>query len=193
MFERRKIINPWEGKITPFKIAGNVHFVGKIGFRGYASKLDLHMSKKCCTFAAHFPFLENMSENNIHIDLQNVPESPVSLLMRGMAGVIQEKDAEMYQLKHERDYYKEQTQSLPQTSIIADGKQNEMIAALNVLYEYGMVTCSKKEFMQRMADALGVSGMAANYAKALYNIKTTYKYDEIFEKLNEVALEEKKK
>ena len=28
MFERRKITNPWEGKMQPFKIVGNVYFVG---------------------------------------------------------------------------------------------------------------------------------------------------------------------
>lgn len=28
MFERRKIVNPWEGKIVPFRIIGNVYFVG---------------------------------------------------------------------------------------------------------------------------------------------------------------------
>lgn len=28
MFERRKIINPWEGKMEPFRIIGNVYFVG---------------------------------------------------------------------------------------------------------------------------------------------------------------------
>lgn len=28
MFERRKISNPWEGKMEPFKIVGNVYFVG---------------------------------------------------------------------------------------------------------------------------------------------------------------------
>ena len=28
MFERRKIANPWEGKIEPFKIIGGVYFVG---------------------------------------------------------------------------------------------------------------------------------------------------------------------
>ena len=27
MFERRKIENPWEGRIEPFKIIGNVYFV----------------------------------------------------------------------------------------------------------------------------------------------------------------------
>ena len=28
MFERRKINQPWEGKMTPFKIIGNVYFIG---------------------------------------------------------------------------------------------------------------------------------------------------------------------
>ena len=28
MFERRKITNPWEGKMNPFRIIGNVYFVG---------------------------------------------------------------------------------------------------------------------------------------------------------------------
>ncbi len=28
MFERKKIHQPWEGKITPFKIIGNVYFIG---------------------------------------------------------------------------------------------------------------------------------------------------------------------
>ena len=133
-----------------------------------------------------------MSEKNIHIDPQNVPESPVSLLMRGMAGVIQEKDAEMYQLRQEREYYKEQLQSLPQKSIIADGKQNEVIAALNVLYEYGMVACTKKEFMQRMADALGCLSIA-DYSRPLNKIKQAYKYEELFDKLKETALKERDK
>ena len=28
MFERREIVNPWEGKMEPFRIIGNVYFVG---------------------------------------------------------------------------------------------------------------------------------------------------------------------
>ena len=28
MFQRREIVNPWEGKIEPFKIIGNVYFCG---------------------------------------------------------------------------------------------------------------------------------------------------------------------
>ena len=40
--------------------------------------------------------------------------------------------------------------------------------------------------MQRMAVACGCESIA-NYPKALYNIKNTYKYDEIFKNLAEVA------
>lgn len=80
------------------------------------------------------------------------------------------------------------------SNIVADGKQNELIAIFNVIYEAGMVTnCSKAEFIKRIADAMGAPGMAAHFSKALYNIKLTYKYDEIFTKLNEAALIEKKK
>ena len=28
MFERREIVNPWEGKMPPFRIVGNVYFIG---------------------------------------------------------------------------------------------------------------------------------------------------------------------
>lgn len=38
MFERRKITNPWEGKIQPFKIIGNVYFVGT--FQGSCHLID---------------------------------------------------------------------------------------------------------------------------------------------------------
>ena len=38
MFERRKIQLPWEGKIEPFKIIGNVYFVGT--FQGSAHIID---------------------------------------------------------------------------------------------------------------------------------------------------------
>ena len=121
-----------------------------------------------------------------------VPESPATLLMRSMAGMMHERDVEMLQLKQERDYYKEQVQALPQTSIVADGKQNEIIAALNVLYEYGVATCTKKEFMQRMAGAFGAPSIA-DYSRLLNKVKQTYKYEELFDKLKETALSERYK
>ena len=77
--------------------------------------------------------------------------------------------------------------------IVADGKQKELVAVLNVIYEAGFVTgCTKAEFMKRMADAFGAQGIT-NYNKALYNVKMTYKYDDIFTHLNEVAQAEKTK
>ena len=112
--------------------------------------------------------------------------------MRGLGGLVEEKDQELFRTRQERDYYKDQQNQLPQASVVADGMQNEFIAIFNAMYARGMVTCSKKEFMERMANALGCPQMAANYAKALYNIKLTYKYDEIFEKLSATAQEEKK-
>lgn len=38
MYERRKIVNPWEGRIEPFKIIGNVYFVGT--FQASAHLID---------------------------------------------------------------------------------------------------------------------------------------------------------
>ena len=142
------------------------------------------------------PLCENMTDQKTHINLQEVPESPVSLLMRGMAGVMQEKDAELYHMRQKCSQLEAEAEAkaIEPTSIIADGKQNEFIAFLNVIYEGGYVTnCTKAEFMKRMADAMGAPSMATNYAKALYNIKTTYKYDELFVKLSEIAQIEKKK
>lgn len=38
MFERRKIVHPWEGKLSPFRIVGNVYFVGT--FQASAHLID---------------------------------------------------------------------------------------------------------------------------------------------------------
>ena len=81
-------------------------------------------------------------------------------------------------------------QSLPAPAIVADGKQKELVAILSAIYDSGyFVHVTKKDFMQRMADCLGCPGIA-NYNQHLYNIKNTYKYDEIFDKLAKVAHDE---
>ena len=137
-----------------------------------------------------------MNDATIHINPSNAPEFSESLTLFGLAAMMQKKEEEIRQLKQEVEQYKEQVefQSQPQKSIIAEGKQNEIIAALNVLFEAGLITdCTKAEYMRRAADFLGAPGIAANFSKALYNYKLTYKYDETFQKLNEVALAEKKK
>ena len=83
-------------------------------------------------------------------------------------------------------------QSLPVANIVAEGMQNELIALFNAMYARGMVTCSKKEFMERMADAMGCPGIA-DYSRQLNKVKQTYKYPEIFDKLKETALQERDK
>ena len=75
-----------------------------------------------------------MQKPVVHTSPSSVPESPVQLLMRGMTGLMREKEVEVYQLQQERDFYREQTKELPQKAILAEGKQNELIAILNVLY-----------------------------------------------------------
>lgn len=137
-----------------------------------------------------------MFEAENHINSSSPEDHPVSLILRGMDGVLRQEQTRIHQLEQECSLYRQQAESfaLPQPSVVAEGKQNELIAVLNVLYEAGLIAnCTKAEFMKRIADALGATAMANNYAKALYNIKLTYKYDEIFSKLNEVAQTEKKK
>ena len=84
---------------------------------------------------------------------------------------------------------------LPPPCAVAEGKQKEAVALLNALYESGIINrenVTKKEFMQHMADALGCPGMA-DYSRALNTIKQTYKYDDIFDNLSQVAQKEKTK
>ena len=129
-----------------------------------------------------------MDDACLHTTKDPVPESPIELVLRGVSGIVHQKETENFYLKERCSQYEQQIQALPAASnIIADGKQKEVIAILNAVYEAGLITgVSKKEFMQRMADACGCPGIA-NYSQALYGIKNTYKYDEIFKNLAEVA------
>lgn len=94
----------------------------------------------------------------------------------------------------EKEQLRQQVESkqIEPTNIVADGKQNELIAVLNALYEYGIFTGSKKEFMERMAGALGCPGIA-DYSAQLYKIKQTYKYSEIFDRLKDTAIKDRDK
>ena len=121
-----------------------------------------------------------------HTDPKAVPESPLELMLRGLSGLVHQQEVEKFGLQERCAQYEAQKQALPADSIVAEGKQKELIAILNAVYEAGFVIGSKKEFMQRMAEAFGCDSIA-NYPKALYNIKNTYKYDEIFKNLSEVA------
>lgn len=133
-----------------------------------------------------------MIENNLHINTQDVPEGPVSLLMRGMAGLMREKEMEVYHMQQKCAQMEAETEAnaIAPTPIVADGKQKKLIAILNAIFESGYIAnCHKKEFMQRMAAALGCPGIA-DYNKALYNVKNTYQYEEIFTELAQVAHDE---
>ena len=130
-----------------------------------------------------------MQETYLHTDQKAVPESPLELMLRGFSGRVHQQEAEKYTLQERCAQYEAQMQALPVESIVADGKQKELIAILNTVYEAGYITGSKKDFMRRVADALGCEGIA-NYNKALYNVKNTYKYDDIFKDLAETAHKE---
>jgi hypothetical protein len=132
-----------------------------------------------------------MIEEYLHTNQSSAPESPLEHLLCGFYGITQQQEKEKHYWQQRCEQFEAQQQSLPETPIVADGKQKEVIAIFNVIYKAGyIVGISQKEFMERIANALGCPGIA-NYAPALYNIKTTYKYDEIFDNLNEVAKKEK--
>ena len=93
----------------------------------------------------------------------------------------------------EKEYYRQQAEanSIEPTNIVAENKQKELTAIFNVIYKAGYVTgISMKDFMERAANVFGCPGMA-KYASALYNVKTTYKYEDIFDNLRQVAQQEK--
>ena len=94
----------------------------------------------------------------------------------------------------EKEQLRQQIESaqIAPTNIVADGCQSDVIAIFNAIYECGLIEGSKKDYMQRMADALGCPGIA-DYSKQLYKAKWTNKYSEIFRKLAEVAEREKTK
>ena len=134
-----------------------------------------------------------MTEPFVNTNNSSQPESSLGLFLRGLSGLAEEKDREMYRMQQELDYYKDQQNQLPQTSVVAEGMQNELIAIFNAMHARGMVTCSKKEFMERMANALGCPQMANNYSGQLYKIKSTNKYGAIFDDLSDVAEQERSK
>ena len=132
-----------------------------------------------------------MAEAYLHTDTTSAPESPMELILRGVTGYVHQQEVEKRHWQQRCEEYEAAQQALPNESVVADGKQKELIAILNVIYKSGYVTgISQKEFMERMANVLGCPGLA-NYSQALYNIKTAYKYDDIFDDLLKVAKAEK--
>lgn len=152
------------------------------------------MSENYITFAHFFPLTENMNQMPIHIESLDPEDCGMVRVLGGFGDVLKGVQEKYIQLAQEKHQYKSQAEASNKeaTNIIAEGKQSELIAALNVLYEYGMVACTKKEYMQRMADALGCPSIA-DYSRPLNKVKQTYKYEELFDKLKETALKERDK
>lgn len=67
-------------------------------------------------------------------------------------------------------------------------KRKEVIAVLNAFYElFCSKSCSKQEFFQRQAAALGDEGLAA-YSTPLSQIRQATKYESVFDDLTATAL-----
>ena len=69
MFERRTIKNPWEGRIEPFKVVGNVYFCGTfqaschlIDTKDICSDQCLHWSQELSTGQFHVTGFKSTGE-----------------------------------------------------------------------------------------------------------------------------------
>ena len=136
-----------------------------------------------------------MAAPEAHIELLDPQDAAIARMLGGMGEVltgVREKYVRCAEEKQQA-LQKLASESLPEANIVAEGMQNEFIAILNAMYARGMVTCSKKEFIERMANALGCPQMANNYSGQLYKIKLANKYDKIFDELSDAAQQEKMK
>ena len=107
-----------------------------------------------------------------------------SQMTNGIHRYCAELEAENRELKAQLDALKQK-----QPNIVAANKQNEWIAVLYVMCEKKMVTgCTTKEFMHRMADALGCPGIE-DYSRHLYIFKGTEKYGNILDMIKEIEQE----
>jgi small-conductance mechanosensitive channel len=130
-----------------------------------------------------------MQTQSAHMTLQNPPAGRMSDVIGGLSQMSQGIAEYMRQLEAENNELRARLQESqqPPPNIVAPNKQNEWIAILSTLYDDKMIvdTCSKKDFMQRMADALGSPGIA-NYSAQLHKIKATYKYDTLLENVDKM-------
>lgn len=123
------------------------------------------------------------------------PRSTVEYLSIGYAVHIHQLECEIQQLRQRLAEYEEKekaAEALPQKNVVAENMQGELIAILNAMYAKGMFGCSKKELMERMGNGMGCPGIA-DYSRSLNKIKQTYKYEEIFKKLQDIAIQERDK
>ena len=136
-----------------------------------------------------------MAAPEAHIELLDPQDAAIARMLGGMGEVLTGVREKYVRCAEEKQQAIQRlaSESLPQANIVADGMQNEFIAIFNAMHARGMVTCSKKGFIERMANALGCPQMANNYSGQLYKIKLANKYDKIFDELSDVAQQEKLK
>lgn len=141
------------------------------------------------------PVVQVMNNQKPHISpLDSSVDEGVMSLLDGMGQFVNGIKMMYGRCVEEKEQYHQLAESarIEPSNIVADGCQSDIIAIFNAIYESGLIEGSKKEFMLRMADALGCPGIA-DYSKQLYKAKWTNKYSEIFRKLAEVAENEKSK
>ena len=121
-------------------------------------------------------------------------DAGVKNILQGVEQIMNGATSIFNQSIKEKEQYRKliEMHSIAPTCIVAEGCQSDIIVVLNTMFEAGFITGNKKDFMQRIADALGCPGIA-DYSKQLYKAKWTNKYSEIFTKLAEVAEQEKLK
>ncbi len=129
-----------------------------------------------------------------HIESLAPKDAAVARILGGVSELLTGVQEKFVDCAAEKEEYRQklETPAVEVANVVADGMQNEMIAIINAIYARGMVTCSKKELMQRMADALGCPKIA-DYSGQLHKIKLTNKYEEIFDDLREAAIQERDK
>jgi hypothetical protein len=135
-----------------------------------------------------------MAESYLHIESIDPQDAAFARILGGVGEIMSAARDKFVRCAEEKQQAQQQleAQSLPVANIVTEGMQNEFIAFFNAMYARGMVTCSKKEFMERMANGLGCPAVA-DYSRPLNKVKQTYKYQEIFDDLKKVAIEERDK
>lgn len=125
-----------------------------------------------------------------NITIQDPNDTGAIDVLNGMMGIIGGMKKQYTRCAEEKELYRQQAEAaqITPTNIIAEGKQKELIAIMNSIYEAGYVTgCNKGEFMSRALSAFGIPE-TKQYNSALSNIMIAKKYEDIFTNLKDAAI-----
>ena len=156
---------------------------------------DLVISKICCIFAHFFTWNGPMNNSTQHItNFDSSVDAGVMNLLESMGQFANGVKMMYGRCVEEKEQYRQQAEAnhIEPSNVVAEGMQGELIAIANALHARGMFTCSKKELMERLGQALGCPGLA-DYSRPLNKIKQANKYEDIFDNLREVAIQERDK